>query len=169
MAIASALPRNPANVTEALPGRRFDHFFFASMALLMSFTVFVGFARTYFLAGMFRAPLPSLIIHIHGAAFATWMLLLVVQTRWSPAAAWTFIAVWGLRAFSSRVLWSYSAFWQPPIRSSGKLVLRVEIRNSSTSSRCRKCWSLGRSSFLPSVIAPIPQHTSASSSSPRLH
>ena len=46
----------------------------------MLFTVFAGFARSYFLAGIFRAPLPSLIIHFHGAAFTTWILLLVTQT-----------------------------------------------------------------------------------------
>src|ERR1700722_11750279 len=47
------------------PGRRFDHRFFSSMALLMLATVFLGFARTYYLVGIFRAPLPSLIIHLH--------------------------------------------------------------------------------------------------------
>src|SRR5437899_10694666 len=46
----------------------------------MLITVFIGFARSYFLAGVFRAPLPSPIIHIHGAAFAAWILLLVTQT-----------------------------------------------------------------------------------------
>ncbi len=62
------------------PGRRFDHRFFSSMALLMLATVFLGFARTYYLVGIFRAPLPSLIIHLHGAAFTGWILLLVTQT-----------------------------------------------------------------------------------------
>ncbi len=50
------------------------------MALLMLATVFVGFARTYYLAGVFNAPLPSRIIHLHGAAFSCWILLLVTQT-----------------------------------------------------------------------------------------
>lgn len=63
-----------------LPGRRFDHVFFASMALVMLVTVFLGFARTYYLAGLARAPLPSRIIHIHGAVFSCWILLLVAQT-----------------------------------------------------------------------------------------
>jgi len=64
----------------SLPGRRYDHRFFTSMSMLMLATVLAGFARTYYLAGMFRAPLPSLIIHIHGAAFTAWILLLVAQT-----------------------------------------------------------------------------------------
>jgi hypothetical protein len=46
----------------------------------MVVTVFVGFSRTYYLAGMLHAPLPNRIIHIHGAAFTLWMLLLVAQT-----------------------------------------------------------------------------------------
>jgi hypothetical protein len=49
------------------------------MALLILATVFTGFARTYFLAGVFRAPLPNLLIHIHGAVFSSWILLLIVQ------------------------------------------------------------------------------------------
>jgi FtsH-binding integral membrane protein len=43
-------------------------------------TVFVGFAPTYYLAEIFQAPLPNRLIHIHGAAFSCWMLLLIVQT-----------------------------------------------------------------------------------------
>lgn len=43
-------------------------------------TVFVGFAPTYYLAGVFRAPLPSPIIHVHAAMFSSWILLLIVQT-----------------------------------------------------------------------------------------
>jgi hypothetical protein len=79
MATAVAHPGNPAKPAVGLPGRRYDHLFFSAMALLMLVTVFVGFARTYYLAGVFHAPLPSLIIHLHGAAFSCWMLLLVTQ------------------------------------------------------------------------------------------
>jgi len=60
--------------------RQFDNYFFSAMALLILATVFVGFARTYFLAGVFRAHLPNVLIHIHGAAFTCWILLLVTQT-----------------------------------------------------------------------------------------
>lgn len=70
----------PVRTVSKPRSRRFDHFFFTGMALLMLVTVFVGFARTYFLAGVFHAPLPSLIIHLHGAAFTAWILLLVTQT-----------------------------------------------------------------------------------------
>src|SRR5467141_3296678 len=80
MATAIAHPSNPTKPSIGLPGRRYDHLFFSAMALLILATVFVGFARTYYLAGIFHAPLPSLIIHLHGAAFTTWILLLVTQT-----------------------------------------------------------------------------------------
>lgn len=80
MATVVARPSNPAKLATGLPGRRFDHLFFSTMALLILATVFVGFAHTYYLAGVFHAPLPSLIIHLHGAAFTCWILLLVTQT-----------------------------------------------------------------------------------------
>jgi FtsH-binding integral membrane protein len=73
-------PTVSAKPVRVVPGCRFDHLFFSSMSLLMLATVFVGFAATYYLAGIFRAPLPSLIIHLHGAAFSCWILLLVTQT-----------------------------------------------------------------------------------------
>ncbi|MCU1242992.1 MAG: hypothetical protein JWO71_3718 [Candidatus Acidoferrum typicum] len=60
--------------------RRYEHLFFSAMALLILATVFLGFARTYFLAGIFRAPLPNWLIHVHGAAFSSWIILLVTQT-----------------------------------------------------------------------------------------
>src|SRR5438128_1996163 len=80
MATAVAHPDTPAQSAPQLPGRRFDHLFFSGMALLLLLTVFAGFARTYYLAGVFHAPLPSLIIHLHGAVFSCWVLLLLTQT-----------------------------------------------------------------------------------------
>jgi len=80
MATAVAPPSIPMKPARTVPGRRFDHIFFPAMALLILATVFVGFARSYYLAGVFHAPLPSLIIHLHGAAFSCWILLLVMQT-----------------------------------------------------------------------------------------
>ena len=71
--VSTALPRK-------VPGRRFDHLFFASIAVLLAAAVFAGFARTYYLAGVFGAPLPSLTIHLHGAAYSLWIVLFVTQT-----------------------------------------------------------------------------------------
>jgi hypothetical protein len=69
-----------ARLATTLPGRHYDHLFFSGLALLSLVTVFFGFARTYYLAGLFRAPLDGLIVHVHGAAFSCWILLLVIQT-----------------------------------------------------------------------------------------
>ena len=58
---------------------RFEDFFFSGMAVLVLVTVFLGFARTYYLAGVFKAdPLPPL-LHVHGAVFSAWIVLLIVQ------------------------------------------------------------------------------------------
>src|SRR5437899_12549036 len=80
MATVVARPSSAEKLVIGLPGRRYDHFFFSGMALLIMLTVFVGFAHTYYMAGIFHAPLPRAIIHIHGAAFSCWILLLVAQT-----------------------------------------------------------------------------------------
>jgi len=56
-----------------------DRVFFTGMTFLLWATVVWGFARTYFLAGMVAAPLPNALIHVHGAAFTLWMVLLAVQ------------------------------------------------------------------------------------------
>ncbi len=60
--------------------RQRDRVFFAGAAILILGIVFAGFARTYYLAGVFRAPLPDLLVHIHGAVFSFWILLLITQT-----------------------------------------------------------------------------------------
>ena len=70
----------PPNLPKHLPGRKYDRQFFFAITLLLVVVVAIGFGPTYYLAGVFRAPLPSRIVHIHGAVFSTWMILLVVQT-----------------------------------------------------------------------------------------
>jgi hypothetical protein len=63
-----------------MPGRRYDHRFFSAMVIAMFLSVIVGFGPTYYLKGVFTAPLPAPIIHIHAAVFSCWILLLVTQT-----------------------------------------------------------------------------------------
>jgi hypothetical protein len=60
--------------------RTVERVFYSGMAILLCVCVFIGFSPTYFRAGMMRAPLPSPILHIHGAVFTLWMLLFVVQS-----------------------------------------------------------------------------------------
>jgi hypothetical protein len=57
-----------------------DRIFFPSMCLLILVTVWVGFAPTYYAAGMVRAQLPAPIIHVHAIVFTLWLLTLIVQT-----------------------------------------------------------------------------------------
>jgi hypothetical protein len=59
--------------------RTAERIFYSGMAILLSICVFIGFSPTYFQAGLLRAPLPSPILHVHGAVFTLWMLLFIVQ------------------------------------------------------------------------------------------
>jgi hypothetical protein len=61
--------------------RTAEHLFFGGMSGLIALIVFIGFARTYYLAGMFGAkPLAAPIVHVHGAVFTSWIALLFVQS-----------------------------------------------------------------------------------------
>lgn len=79
MGIAVARPGTLAKPAAGVPGRRFDHYFFSATAWLMLACVVLGFGPTYYFAGLVKAPLPSRMIHIHGAIFSCWILLLIVQ------------------------------------------------------------------------------------------
>jgi FtsH-binding integral membrane protein len=78
--MATAVASGAVKVRAGLPGRKYDHVFFSGMAVLLLGSVFLGFAHSYYLAGMFHAPLPSAIIHVHGALFSSWILFLLAQT-----------------------------------------------------------------------------------------
>src|SRR4051794_26051747 len=77
-----ALPTSslPARHAYRPVNRTVERFFFGGMAILLCVIVYIGFSPTYFGAGMLRAPLPSPILHIHGAAFTLWMILFLVQS-----------------------------------------------------------------------------------------
>ena len=49
------------------------------MAGVFLVVIFTGFARTYYLAGVFNAPLPNLLVHIHAVAFTLWIILFLAQ------------------------------------------------------------------------------------------
>jgi hypothetical protein len=59
---------------------RADHIFFTTTAFVMLLIVVVGFSHTYFSKGAVFAHLPSLLVHLHGVVFTSWILLFVVQT-----------------------------------------------------------------------------------------
>jgi hypothetical protein len=56
-----------------------DRIFFPSMCLLFLVTVWLGFSKTYYAAGLVTANLPAPIIHVHAAAMTLWLLTLIVQ------------------------------------------------------------------------------------------
>src|SRR5262245_30388110 len=56
-----------------------DRIFFTGMALASALTVFIGFSPSYFMRSAELPPLRPLYL-VHGALFASWMLLLAVQT-----------------------------------------------------------------------------------------
>src|SRR6266702_1944732 len=62
---------------------RFENLFFSGMAVLILATVFLGFARSYYLAGVFKAPLPNLIVHM--LVFST-LIYFALRNRFNPAA-----------------------------------------------------------------------------------
>lgn len=79
--------------------RTAERIFYSGMSLLLCICVFIGFAPTYFQAGMLRAPLPSPILHVHGAVFTLWMLLFVVQAAFISARRVQWHRAFGTVAF----------------------------------------------------------------------
>ncbi len=75
----ATLSGTPAGTFVWKPGSRYDHVFFPGMAVVLTVTMVAGFAKSYFLAGVFRAKLPNVLIHIHGMVFTCWFLLLLIQ------------------------------------------------------------------------------------------
>ena len=78
--IATSQPRQQA------AAGAYDRMFYSGMAIAMAVTVFIGFARTYYLSAYFGThgtigggPF-STIIRVHAMLFTTWVLLFIVQT-----------------------------------------------------------------------------------------
>ena len=60
--------------------REYDRRLFAAVALVFPLTVLLGFARTYYLKVAFgTAPLPSMLVHVHGALMTTWVAFFIAQ------------------------------------------------------------------------------------------
>ena len=60
--------------------RRRERLFYTGMAVAFAFTIFAGFARTYYLRPYFdQRPLITL-LRLHGVVFTSWIALLIVQT-----------------------------------------------------------------------------------------
>ena len=79
--VATSQPRRQ----EAAAGA-YDRMFYSGMAIAMGVTVFIGFARTYYLSAYFGThgtigggPF-STIVRVHAMLFTTWVLLFLAQT-----------------------------------------------------------------------------------------
>lgn len=55
--------------------------FYAWVAIIAALIVFVGFARTYFIKGLFGTPRLPLLLHVHGVVLTLWFVLFFVQTQ----------------------------------------------------------------------------------------
>ena len=166
MATAAEYFRTGAR-TANLPGRRFDHVFFTSMALIMLATVFAGFAHTYYLAGLFRAPLPSRIIQIHGAVFTCWILLLVTQTSLVSGRRVDIHRRLGVAGFFSDVSRLFLVLWPQPMLWLGTR-RRAGIRECFIFSTSVTCWSLAYWFISHSARAETRPRTGDSSTSRQL-
>jgi hypothetical protein len=79
--LAPSLPDVRDSTQTTRNAARLDRVFFGGMAIALTLTVFAGFSRTYYLNDFANAPFElSPLLHLHGAAFTAWMLLLVAQT-----------------------------------------------------------------------------------------
>jgi hypothetical protein len=65
----------------AKPKLALNHRFYGVISLGLALVVFVGFARTYYLKGLFGAPPLPLLLHVHGAVMTLWYVLFIVQVR----------------------------------------------------------------------------------------
>jgi hypothetical protein len=79
--VATSQPRKQQAAVGA-----YDRMFYSGMAIAMAVTVFIGFARTYYLSSYFGThgtigggPF-STIIRVHAMLFTTWVLLFTAQT-----------------------------------------------------------------------------------------
>ena len=60
--------------------KRADDIFFTTLSFFMLLIVLIGFAPSYFLRGAVFAPLPSVLVHLHGAVFSAWIILFPIQS-----------------------------------------------------------------------------------------
>jgi hypothetical protein len=62
------------------PRRLFDRRLYLAAAALFAVIVLVGFGRTYYFSSVFDGPpLPSSLVHVHGALMTTWVALFGTQ------------------------------------------------------------------------------------------
>ncbi|MGE3468091.1 MAG: hypothetical protein AB7J13_14315 [Pyrinomonadaceae bacterium] len=70
-----------ASVTDATrPRLSFEHRFFLTAAVLFPLVTIIGFAPSYYFKTLFDTPpLPTVLVHAHGALMSLWIILFSVQ------------------------------------------------------------------------------------------
>jgi hypothetical protein len=66
--------------TPAIIRRRRERWFYISMSIAAVFTVFAGFAPTYYLRPYFNTTPLIPLLHLHGLVFTSWLTLFLIQT-----------------------------------------------------------------------------------------
>ena len=67
---------------DAQQRRQFDRRLYLAAGVAFLLIVLAGFARTYYASALFGTPpLPSALVHVHGALMTAWVLLFIVQVR----------------------------------------------------------------------------------------
>jgi hypothetical protein len=56
-----------------------DRRFYTGVAAAMLVVTFIGFAPTYYLAGLISAPPLDLVVQFHGVVYSAWILFFLVQ------------------------------------------------------------------------------------------
>lgn len=70
----------PSAVSENADRQLFDRRLFKAVAIAFILIVLVGFARTYYVKGLFDVPpLPSMLVHVHGLLMTAWVVLFATQ------------------------------------------------------------------------------------------
>src|SRR5436190_6647967 len=59
--------------------KRRERLFYTGMAVAFVFTVFAGFARTFYLRPYFQTQALIPLLILHGVAFSSWIALMVIQ------------------------------------------------------------------------------------------
>jgi len=67
-------------VNTSVIGTRRRSRFYVGVAVAFAITVFAGFSRSYFLKSYYGTPELSLLLHVHGFVFTSWVLLFLAQT-----------------------------------------------------------------------------------------
>jgi hypothetical protein len=78
--VFDAVAREVAELSTADRELRRERIFFTGMAVVMTLVCIAGFAPSYYLKAYFKPAPMATLVHVHGAAFTLWMLLLVAQT-----------------------------------------------------------------------------------------